>query len=208
VAEQLDGVLNTDLPSLRAAWILLALISLISLMGCGTTPPSQSNDLCQLFEEKPKWLKAARRSEDAWGTPIHVQMSIMFQESGFNARARPKRTRILGIIPGSRPSNAYGYPQAKDETWDWYKRETGNRGADRDKFHDAIDFIGWYTQVSQQKLGLSKWDPKAQYLAYHEGHGGYSRGTYQSKTWLINTANVVDSRARGWGAQLKRCGIR
>ena len=34
----------------------------------------------------------------------------------------------MGFIPWRRPSSAYGYPQAKDDTWDWYIRKTGNRG--------------------------------------------------------------------------------
>lgn len=185
---------------------MLAATFLVS--ACGSKPPTDSDNICSVFEEKPKWLKHARKSESRWGTPIHVQMAIMYQESRYVSDARPGRKKILWVIPGPRKSSAFGFAQVKDETWDWYRKETGNRGADRDKFKDAIDFIGWYTQVSQQRLGISKWDPRNQYLAYHEGHGGYERGSYRAKQWLLDVASRVDTNARNWGVQLKQCGLR
>ncbi len=39
----------------------------------------------------------------------------------------------------------------------------------------------------------------------HEGHGGYARGTYKRKRWLMNTANRVQRTANNYAAQLKRC---
>ena len=172
---------------------------------CSTAPPANIEDICAIFEEKSKWYKAAKRSEERWGTPIHVQLAIIRQESSFKFNAKPPRRRLLGFIPWTRPSNAYGYAQALDSTWDGYQDETGRRFADRDDFDDAIDFVGWYTDVSHRSVGISKWDPYNQYLAYHEGQGGWQRKTYRSKGWLRETARVVDYRAREWGAQLKRC---
>ena len=52
---------------------------------------------------------------------------------------------------------------------------------------------------------ISKWDPYNQYLAYHEGQGGWKRKTYRNKRWLKDVARSVDYRAREWGAQLSRC---
>ena len=54
-------------------------------------------------------------------------------------------------------------------------------------------------------LGLSKWDPKRMYLAYHEGRGGYSRGSYRSKPWIVEIAAKVGRQAREYGAQLRQC---
>jgi len=51
-------------------------------------------------------------------------MAIIRQESSFQADAQPPRSRILWIIPGPRPSSAYGYSQALDGTWDWYRQAT------------------------------------------------------------------------------------
>jgi hypothetical protein len=74
-----------------------------------------------------------------------------------------------------------------------------------DDFDDAIDFVGWYTHNTNRAVGISKWDPYNQYLAYHEGATGWKRGSYKRKGWLKETARRVDYRAREWGAQLRRC---
>lgn len=173
--------------------------------GCGTTPPANVENICAIFEEKGRWYKAAKKSEKRWGTPVHVQLAIIRQESSFQFDARPPRKKLLGFIPWRRPSNAYGYAQALDSTWDWYKDETGRRFADRDDFDDAIDFVGWYTNVSSKTVGISVWDPYNQYLAYHEGQEGWRRKTYNNKRWLKQVARTVEHRAEEWGAQLRRC---
>ncbi len=175
------------------------------LTGCGSNPPRNTEDICALFAEKDEWFDDARDAQKKHGTPIHVMMAIMHQESRFVADAKTPRKRFLGIVPAGRKSSAFGYAQVKDETWDWYVKSSGNRWADRDDFADAIDFIGWYTVQSQKRLGISKWDPYAQYLAYHEGHGGYERKTYEGKQWLIDAARRVDWRAKEWGVHLRRC---
>jgi hypothetical protein len=183
---------------------LLAVVPAV-IAGCATTPPENVENICAIFEDKSRWYRAAKQSEERWGTPIHVQMAIIRQESTFEFDARPPRRRLLGFIPWTRPSDAYGYAQALESTWDWYKEDTGRRFADRDDFEDAIDFVGWYTNISQQSVGISKWDPYNQYLAYHEGHTGWQRNSHRSKRWLTNTARRVDYRAREWGAQLRGC---
>ena len=58
---------------------------------------------------------------------------------------------------------------------------TGNSWASRDDFADALDFMGWYTSKSQKVNGISKWDAYNQYLNYHEGWGGFSRGSHLQK---------------------------
>jgi hypothetical protein len=190
---------------IRIAAVMLAALSLTVLSACSTTPPANVEDICAIFEEKGKWYKAAKKSEQHWGTPIHVQLSIIHQESTFRFDAKPARRKLLGFIPWKRPSDAYGYAQALESTWDMYKDETGHRFADRDDFADAIDFVGWYTDKSQRTAGISKWDPYNQYLAYHEGQSGWKRKTYRHNRKLQETARRVDYRAREWGAQLRHC---
>ena len=190
---------------LRRAAGVLATLPFAGLVSCGTSPPENVENICAIFEEKSRWYKDAKKSEERWGTPIHVQLAIIHQESTFRFDARPPRDKLLGFIPWKRPSNAYGYAQALDGTWDWYRKDTGRRGADRDDFGDAIDFVGWYTHKSQTIAGISKWDPYNQYLAYHEGHGGYKRKSYRYKGDLKRIAQRVDYRAKEWGAQLRRC---
>jgi len=59
--------------------------------------------------------------------------------------------------------------------------------------------------MSHRMLGISKWDAYNQYLAYHEGHGGYKRRTYLKKPWLVKVARKVEARAKRYRAQLARC---
>lgn len=175
------------------------------IASCSTAPPANVENICEIFDEKGRWYRAAKKSEKRWGTPVHVQMAIIRQESTFEFDAKPPRRKLLGFIPWRRPSNAYGYAQALESTWNRYKDETGRRFADRDDFDDAIDFVGWYTDKSQKTVGISKWDPYNQYLAYHEGQRGWARKTYRGKSWLTQVAKRVDYRAKEWGAQLRRC---
>lgn len=188
--------------ALRSTAIVL---SVLLLAGCSTSPPKTVENACTIFEEKDDWYDATTAAEEKWGTPVQVQLAIIRQESSFRHDAKPPRDTFLGIPMWWRISDAYGYAQVKDDTWDWYVDKTGNWFADRDDFEDATDFIGWYTDVSQRTLGISKWDAYNQYLAYHEGHGGWKRGTYNGKPWLKDVARKVDRYARTYGTQLKQC---
>lgn len=190
--------------STRMAAVSLAAFKVVALGGCASAPANVA-DICAIFEEKGRWYKDAKKSEKRWGTPIQVQLAIIHQESTFKFNAKPPRDKLLGFIPWSRPSNAYGYAQALESTWAMYQRDTGRRGADRNDFGDAIDFVGWYTHQSHRVAGISKWDPYNQYLAYHDGQTGWLNKSYRFNGKLKNTARRVDYRAREWGAQLARC---
>ena len=119
------------------------LIGLI-LSGCASKPPQQQENICQIFKDKSSWYRLVNRSEEQWGAPIHVQMSILRQESSFQNRVKPERTKLLGLIPWKRKSSAFGYSQAIDSTWNWYKKEENRPLASRVNFADAVDFTGWY----------------------------------------------------------------
>jgi hypothetical protein len=132
-------------------------------------------------------------------------MAIMHQESHFVADAEPSGGFLLGFIPWFSASSAYGYPQAKDETWEDYQQKSGNGSAERDNFADATDFIGWYSQMSYKKLGIAKTDTRNLYLAYHEGLGGFKKQTYNQKPWLLTISNKVAQRAQLFQQQLGTC---
>ncbi|GAA6209260.1 hypothetical protein NBRC116601_25530 [Cognatishimia sp. WU-CL00825] len=104
-----------------------------------------------------------------------------------------------------RQSSAYGYSQALDATWEGYKRDTGRRGADRDDIFDATDFIGWYMNQTREKNGIALTDARNQYLAYHEGHTGFARGTYRNKAWLVRVSGEVANRSVTYKRQLSNC---
>ncbi len=175
------------------------------LTGCVSKPPSNPNDICDIFDDKPDWYKAAKKSEDKWGSSVPVMMSIMFQESQFKQNAKPARSKILWIFPGPRPSNAYGFAQVKSDTWDNYQDDTGHSWARRDNFKDAVDFIGWYNVQSQTRSKVKPNDAYNLYLAYHEGHGGYNKHTYNGKGWLKSTAQQVATRTTQYTQQLAQC---
>lgn len=194
-----------SLPVVTIALAVVGACVCLSLVSCVTSPPTSLNNLCDIFEEKGGWYKAAKKSRERWNTPIPVMMAIVHQESRFVAKAKPPRKKFLWIFPGPRVSSAFGYSQAKKSTWEWYLDVSGNRGADRDDFEDAIDFVGWYNNVSHKQNNIAFNDARNLYLAYHEGHGGFNRRTYRNKTWLVNVANKVGSRSQRYGQQLARC---
>lgn len=186
--------------------ILTFLLVTLFLVGCAVTPPKNVSNICDIFFEKRDWYDTAADIREKWGVPIHVPISMMYQESSFKAKARPPKDYVFfGLIPWGRVSTAYGYSQAKTPTWDDYKRETGNSWADRTDFDDAMDFMGWFINKTHKINGISKWDAELQYLNYHEGWGGYRRGTYHKKPWLKKVAKTVKARSLRYATQLKSC---
>lgn len=177
----------------------------VFISGCATLPPQDPDNLCQIFRQYPDWYDAAAESRDQWQVPIHVPMAMMYQESSFKQDAKPPMEYFLWIIPIGRASSAFGYAQAKDETWQQYLDESGRWFADRDDFADAYDFVSWFMHKSAIANKVSKSDAYGQYLNYHEGWGGYRRGSYQSKAWLKQTARKVQQRASRYQQQLARC---
>jgi hypothetical protein len=186
---------------------IVIVLFLCALTACTAMPPRNSDNLCETFKEKNDWYVDTQQSYQKWGVPISVQMAIMHQESNFVADAQPPRIWLLGLIPWFRPSSAYGYAQALDQTWQDYIDKAGSWTADREDFGDASDFIGWYCAVSNNLLGIPKGDAKNLYLAYHEGQAGYKRKTYLHKTRLNIVAEKVANRARLFKRQLEACKI-
>jgi hypothetical protein len=177
------------------------------LIGCANLPPSDAENICRTFQENEAWYDEAQRAYARWGVPIAVQMAIMHQESHFVADAQPPRRWLLGFIPWTRPSTAYGYAQALDETWADYLNSVGSWSADRADFADAVDFIGWYVHHLHRRLGISKQDVKRLYLAYHEGHKGYAKGSHLRKVWLRRVADKVSRQAQLFQKQLQQCAV-
>ncbi len=185
--------------------VLVVLFLIQMLSGCMTPQPRNVNNICSVFKQNPDWYADTKAVEKRWHVPITTQMAIMHQESKFDARAKPARTKLLWVIPWTRPSSAYGYAQALDMTWSGYKRATGRTFASRTNFADGVDFVGWYANQAHRRAGIPLDDTMALYLAYHEGIGGYQRKTYRRKRWLVQVARKVRTRAAIYDAQLKRC---
>ncbi|MGB0959147.1 MAG: transglycosylase SLT domain-containing protein [Halocynthiibacter sp.] len=181
----------------------------VLVAACGSSSdkaPRNLDNACSLVRQKPAYLSAMKKTERKWGVPVNVQMAIIHQESKFKAKARTPNRFALGVIPVGRQSSAYGYAQALDGTWKEYRRSAGRSGAKRDRISDATDFIGWYMDKSEDRIGISKYNAREHYLAYHDGQTGYLRGTYKGKSWLIAVANKVAARSDMYRSQLMSCG--
>ncbi len=182
--------------------IVVFLVYLVA--GCAAPPPRQQGNICAVFDQYPDWYDYAKASEKKWGTPPHILLAFVKRESSFVHNAKPPRKWFL-FIPLGRPSSAKGYAQIQDPAWQDYRKENEGLFKSRGDMEDALDFIGWYNHKSHKRLGISKSNPKHLYLAYHEGHGGYRRGSYRKKSKLMRVAAQVDRQARTYSAQLRRC---
>ena len=191
----------------RAGVLLLGVLGLVSCGGNDFSAPRNLDNACALAKERPRYYRAMKDAERKWDVPVHVQMAVMHQESKFIGNARTPFRYTLGVIPMGRQSSAYGYSQALDATWEEYQKDQGRSGAKRDRIADATDFMGWYFHDSQESLGLSKHDARGQYLAYHEGRGGYARRSYEAKPWLLTVADRVQNRADRYRGQLAGCRV-
>jgi hypothetical protein len=163
-------------------------------------------NICAIYSQYPKWYFASQKTYKKWGVPEAVQMAIIYQESSYNAYAKPPRKKLLWLIPWKRPTTATGYAQATDGTWENYIKHTGNSGASRNDFADATDFIGWYASEAHRYLGISPDDAYQLYLAYHDGlNANYRRRTPQQKQWIMQIARKVERISQMYAEQLKRC---
>jgi len=185
--------------------IFICSLTVFLLTDCTPSPPQHELNACEIFNQYPHWYWEAQRTQKKWDVPVSTQLAFMYQESHFNATAKPPREHILWIIPWKRPTSAYGYSQAVDSTWELYKQETGHWHADRDSFSDASDFIGWYLHLIHIRTDIPMNDVYALYLAYHEGSDNYLNRSYRYKPELRAIASKVSYDAARYHAQLIRC---
>ncbi len=189
--------------------ILCALMILTALAACGSgrgsDAPRNLDNACAILKERPGYYRAFKAAERKWGVPVHVQMATIYQESKFKSDARTPFRYTLGVIPVGRQSSAFGYSQALDGTWEEYQQNQGKRRARRNDIRDATDFMGYYMNITRERNGVSLSDARNQYLAYHDGHTGFARGTYRSKAWLMRVAGEVGQRSEMYKAQLASC---
>jgi len=94
---------------MRAALLLVA--GLFLLGGCASKP-SHTNNACAILDQKGglfvNWGRAAKAAERNWGVPMPIILATINVESGFQHNARPPRKKMFGLVPGKRPSTAYG----------------------------------------------------------------------------------------------------
>ncbi|MEP3348164.1 MAG: lytic transglycosylase [Litoreibacter sp.] len=192
---------------MKKIFTALAFVLLVAACGGGGgKPPRNLDNACSIVSQRSGWLKSMKTVERKWGIPVHVQMATIHQESKFVSDARTPFRYAIGVIPLGRQSSAFGFSQALDATWKEYQKDQRRFSAKRDRFSDAVDFMGWYMDASADRLGISKFDARNQYLAYHEGRTGFARGSYNKKPWLIRVSASVADRADMYRNQLRQCG--
>lgn len=177
---------------------LAALATLALLGACATAapPPNQAN-ACAILDHRGSWEDHVFDAAREWGVSPGTILAFMRQESGFRRDARPRDAN------GRLRSSALGFSQALDGTWREYVEARGR--ASRKDFEDSADFIGWYLDRISRQTGIAKSDVRNLYLAYHEGPTGWQRRTFQSKGWLLDVANRVQSQAAQYDTQLRGC---
>ena len=191
-------------PVRAAVRIVFAAYVAVLAAGCASTPPARQADLCAVLEQHPDWYDYARDSAEEWGTPVHVLMAFVRHESSYRSDARPPFRWFL-FIPLGRASSAKGYAQAQDPVWGEYQQERGRLFRSRSDMEDALDFVGWYNHKTWRELGIDRTDAYRLYLAYHEGRGGYRRGTWKDKPEVQGYAKRVSETARSYQSQLAGC---
>mgnify|MGYP001158625583 FL=1 len=182
---------------------ILLLFFLLSIISACSSVPKNTADGCSIFSEKYFWYKHSKKAEKKWGTPIYLQLAIIKMESDFDWLAKPQRQKIFKVIPYKRPSSSFGYSQAVKGTWRQYKEDTGNKFASRASYKDSVDFIGWYTNKTKSILKIPLTDAFRQYLAYHEGWGGYKN--YKNNQKVILLAKKVENNSNKYKKQLEDC---
>ena len=185
--------------------VQLAVLALFLVSGSVNAAPRDANNMCTILAQKKGWYAAGVKASKRWELPMHIGLAFIHRESSFVAKAKPPRKKVLGIVPWRRSSSAYGYAQATDEAWKDYKKDTGRRFVQRDDFADALDFIGWYNDRSHKLLKLRKNDAYRLYLAYYNGHTGYSQGRWRKSNTIKGYAKKAAAQASLYKKQLRSC---
>ena len=175
----------------------------VSSCSVGSRTPVDQNDACSILKDNRSWKRYLIKTHKKWNVKPSLVLSFIKTESNFRPRARTQRKYFLGLVPTGRISSAYGYAQALDGTWERYEKATNRRFARRNKFSDAVDFIGWYVNKTTTLLKIPKNDAYRQYLAYYKGWGDYKN--YSKDKKAIIYARSVKETASKYRKQLTLC---
>ena len=189
--------------------LIVMVASVVSVLSAcvSTSTPRNTENLCQIFDEKRSWYRSAVRSEQKWGIPVPTLMAVIHKESSFRATVRPPRKKILGFIPGKRLSTSLGYSQAKIETWNDYVKDTKRRTASRTNFADSIDFVGWYLSRAVRHLNVAPTNTEALYASYHVGLSGYQSGKWRNSRGIRNSVATFQRQVQVFERQFKTCTV-
>jgi hypothetical protein len=159
---------------------------------------AQTSDVCGLLVRNEGWADSLKGAQEKWHVTAGTMLAILDQESRFNPSARGQGAQ------GANPVRNFGYAQANLTTWNWYLHDTGRTSGSRTDFGLSADFVGWHFATMERRIGASRDNTIAHYLAYKMGEGGYKRGAPASARVL---AGRIAARARTFDGQLAGCGF-
>ncbi len=157
---------------------------------------AQTSDVCGLLARNPGWRADLSAAQTTWRVTPGTVLAVLDQESRFNPSARGAGA------DGLNPVRNFGYAQANLRTWNWFLRETGKASGSRTDFGLSADFVGWHFATMERRIGASRENITAHYLAYKMGEGGYKKGAPASARAI---ASRIAARARGFDSQLASC---
>ena len=188
-------------------FFILLFITGFSINSCSLLQSKNNKykNVCHLLDDRISWYKSLRVIEEDYQVDMSLILAFIKQESSFKARARPPHKKLFNTIPVGRITSSYGYAQATTDTWQWYQNDTGNTRHRRDDFANSAEFIAWYVNKSSEMNNIPKTDVYNQYLAYHEGQGGFKNKSYTDKPWLLDIAKSVAQSANNYKISLASC---
>ena len=172
-------------------WMICSLLGVFLLVS-NAYAVTQHGNACAVLAKHPSWYAITKQTEAKWGVPVQVQLAIMRTESDFHSNAK------------NPVSSAYGYAQVINQTWRNYQKDN-HPNAQRTDFRAASDFIGWYANRMHNIIGISKSDPYALYVAYHDGGGGYKKAVKHPNSLASRLARRVSRDAHTYKTQLSSC---
>ena len=173
-------------PLILVLWVLPATVA------------AQTQDVCGLLGRHAGWSEDLKAAQEKWRVSPGNILAVIDQESRFNAAARGAGAG------GGNPSRNFGFAQANLTTWNWFLRDTGKPSGDRTDFALSADFVGWHFATMERRIGASRDNTTAQYLAYKMGEGGYKRGASAGARAL---ASRIAARGRAFDGRLAGCGF-
>ena len=173
-----------------------ALIWAVSLSLIPTLAQAQTSDVCGLLARNLGWTDSLQAAQEKWRVTPGTMLAVLDQESRFNPSARGANAG------GINPTGNFGYAQANLRTWNWFLRDTRKAVGSRTDFGLSADFVGWHFATMEARIGTSRDNISAHYLAYKMGEGGYRRGASAGARAL---ADRITLRARTFDSQLARC---
>lgn len=161
----------------------LSLFCLI-LTGCFGSDTKPAMPICELLDENDEWVGPAVKLKERYGTPLSLAL-------------------VLLEPPLSDLDKKHVRPRASD--WDEYRIRSERWDASPYNPDDALDFIGWYTQLSTQRNNLNWQGAGDHYLALRLGHGDFHRFDAEKYPELTKQAEHIQVRAERWERELQGC---